>query len=427
MYNHLNTTAPCGKPLETKALMSSPSVPVAAALRPAATIVVVRPASHGPEVLMLLRADKGDHNSGAWVFPGGLVDRGDRACHACCTDLDDAAASHRLDLAEGGLDYYVAAIRECFEEAGLLFALGEHGRIPDLREDPGKGLLALRQPIGRGELDLGAVCREHGLRLATGHLHYLAHWITPPGMAKRFDTRFFLAAAPPAQCATHDAVETLDHGWFRPADLLAGGDARRLLAVTRAMLEAVAGFDDVDALLRWAASAREVKTVMRRRCRDAQGPQVLMPDHPAWPEVGLLDPEGAGTAWCELREGVPTRLSPRVHRLTHAGGNSYLVGDGARGWALIDPPPPAAGAPLLELTGGREPVVLSTGEAGGPRTAPGPGPFLEAVAAPAGTAWLLREDQMLFTGPWMPSAGSAPSLHGAAWAAPARGFLRPLG
>lgn len=212
---------------------------------------------------MLQRADRGDHNSGAWVFPGGLVDRGDRAMHGCCDGLDDAAASRRLSLPEGGLDFYVAAIRECFEEAGLLFARDERGCFPssDLQAKlaPARGLVA------RGERDFGALCRDSGLALAADLLHYVAHRVTPQGMPKRFDTRFFLAALPAGQQASSDATELVQDGWFRPGDLLRDSEGRKLLLVTRNMLEMLAGFDDVDALMRWAASPREVPRIERRR------------------------------------------------------------------------------------------------------------------------------------------------------------------
>src|SRR5918993_4330592 len=87
--------------------------------RPAATIVVLRDGRDGIEVLLSRRAERGDHNSGAWVFPGGIVEAGDGLAHAACDRLSDEQASRRLGLASGGLDYYVAAIRECFEESGL--------------------------------------------------------------------------------------------------------------------------------------------------------------------------------------------------------------------------------------------------------------------------------------------------------------------
>src|SRR3954471_4451205 len=89
--------------------------------RPAATLVVARDGAQGVDVLLLLRAERGDHNSGAWVFPGGLVDAADHDAYGC-TQGDDAVVSRRLGLACGGLAYPIAAVRECFEESGLLFA-----------------------------------------------------------------------------------------------------------------------------------------------------------------------------------------------------------------------------------------------------------------------------------------------------------------
>jgi 8-oxo-dGTP pyrophosphatase MutT (NUDIX family) len=172
--------------------------------RAAATLVVVRDAPHGLEVLLLRRAEKGDHNSGAWVFPGGLVDPADRACHAACIGLGDAAASARLGVQQGGLDHYVAAIRECFEEAGLLFAVDASDRLISLHGEVGERLSALRRPLHAGTCEVADLCRDFGLRLACDRLFYVAHWITPLGRPKRFDTRFFLAALPPGQTSMHD-------------------------------------------------------------------------------------------------------------------------------------------------------------------------------------------------------------------------------
>ena len=91
--------------------------------RAAASLILLRDAPGGPEVLLLTRADKpGDQNSGASVFPGGLLDASDRGHYPRCRGLDDAAASARLGLSSDGLHYWVAAVRECFEEAGLLLA-----------------------------------------------------------------------------------------------------------------------------------------------------------------------------------------------------------------------------------------------------------------------------------------------------------------
>src|SRR5258706_4742689 len=126
--------------------------------RPAATLVVVRDAPAGLEVLLLLRAERGDHNSGAWVFPGGVVDRRDRDWHGCCHRGDDRGTSALLEVDEGGLDYPVAALRECFEECGLLFAVDAGGMPPS--GDTLAALQAWRGPLHRGERTLGEFCAE---------------------------------------------------------------------------------------------------------------------------------------------------------------------------------------------------------------------------------------------------------------------------
>ena len=187
--------------------------------RAAATLVVVRDAaSGGIEVLLSRRAERGDHNSGAWVFPGGMVDPGDRAAHACCVGLDDATASAQLGVKESGLDFHIAAVRECFEESGLLFASDADGQLITLDAVGdtafGPSIAEWRGPLHRGERSLVELCAETGLRLAVDRLAYLSHWLTPPGRAKRFDTRFFIAAAPPAQIGAHDGTGTLKINGF---------------------------------------------------------------------------------------------------------------------------------------------------------------------------------------------------------------------
>src|SRR5690349_21701412 len=156
--------------------------------RPSATLVVVRNGAQGLEVLLSRRAERGDHNSGAWVFPGGLLDGGDRAAHACCAGLDDVAASARLELEAHGLDYYVAAVRECFEESGLLFAYDARGELLQLDAELAERIAPWRGALHRGERSLGELCEAFGVRLAVDRLAYLSHWITPPIRPKRFDT-----------------------------------------------------------------------------------------------------------------------------------------------------------------------------------------------------------------------------------------------
>ena len=326
-----------------------PLRPPLGAPRAAATLVVVRDAAVGIEVLLLRRAERGDLNSGAWVFPGGMVEAGDRDVHAWCAGVDAAAASQRLGLPGGGLDYYVAAVRECFEEAGLLFALDADGAMLSERADAASAeLAAWRGPLHRGERRLADLCAQHGLRLAMDRLVYFSHWLTPPGRPKRFDTRFFIAEAPATQVATHDDTEMVEQQWLRPADALAQAAALKLMTPTLKTIEAVARFDSVAALLAWARAPREIALVMPHIGIGGQGPRPVTPDEPAWAEIGRIDPEGRGTASYEIRPGEPVVLSTRVIRVTANNGsvmtgpgtNTYLVGGGAANeWAVIDPGP----------------------------------------------------------------------------------------
>ena len=208
----------------------APSAPI----RRAATLVILRPSKAGPQLLLLRRADKGDQNSNAWVFPGGLVDPGDAQCHDICHGLNDAQASAQLQLPAGGLDHHVAAIRECFEEAGLLLA-------------------EQRRRLAQGEVELKAMCEQQGIQLAAKRLHYIAHWITPPVRPKRFDTRFFLTTVAADQQAENDTIETVHHQWIRPADMLSSAEASRLMAPQRSVLETLAAFDSLPAIVQWAA------------------------------------------------------------------------------------------------------------------------------------------------------------------------------
>lgn len=331
--------------------------------RPAATVVVLRDGAHGPEALLLRRAERGDHNSGAWVFPGGLVDAADHEARAYAGRFDAAAAAARLRTDEAtALAHLAAALRECFEECGLLFA----APLP-----PAGRLHGWRAPLARGERSLAALCAAEGLTLALDELVYLSHWITPVGRAKRFDTRFFVARAPAGQEPAHDAHELVEQRWLRPADALAAGAALRLMTPTRRTLEWLQPFADVAAALAWARAQPEVPAILGRVATGAQGERPVAPDEPAWAEIGRLDPAGRGDALYEIRAGHPVRLSPRVIRVTAAnrgvmtgpGTNSYLVGGGLRNtWAVIDPGPDDAAhvEALLAAAPGPIEAILAT-------------------------------------------------------------------
>ena len=316
--------------------------------RPAATIVVLRDGANGIEVLLSRRAERGDHNSGAWVFPGGIVEPGDALAHRACDGLDDAEASRRLGLVRGGLDYWVAAIRECFEESGLLFARGGGDALVDLDGIDAARLSPWRLALHRCEQSITDFCAAERLRLAVDQLVYLSHWLTPLGRAKRFDTRFFIAAAPAAQTAVHDGTELVEQLWITPREALARSESLRMLTPTLKTLETIGRFPTVAEAMAWASASRDVGLVMPRVGNGRHGMRPVTPDEPAWAELGRIDPAGHGNGSYDIVPDRAVRLSERVIRvsadngsvMTGPGTNTYLIGGpGAASWSVIDPGP----------------------------------------------------------------------------------------
>ena len=336
--------------------------------RPAATLILARDGAEGPEVFLMQRTLTANFVAGAYVFPGGALDPGDADPYWAdnAEGYTDREASGALGLDQGGLAYWIAAIRECFEESGLLLAFDAGGAAPEPTE-----LAALRARVAAGEMDFNTLCRQRGLRPALSALRYFSHWITPPGLPRRFDTRFFLAAAPAEQTATPDQVETINHAWLRPADAL---DLQKrgeidLVFATIQTLKALSQFDSVDAMLRHAEGLDAVPALMPRASTGSKGRRMLLPGDHAYAEVGKLDPYGEGQVWSEIVAGQPVRLSERVRRLTAPnpgymtgpGTNSYLV-ESAGQLAVIDPGPADEGhiEALLRESGGRLRWILVT-------------------------------------------------------------------
>ena len=221
-------------------MAKQPATPV-----PAATVLLVRDGSDGLEVFMVVRHHQIDFASGALVFPGGKIARGDSdptlrlRCEGA-EELDDTALGLR-----------VAAIREVFEECGILLARprGETRLLTGARI---AALDALRGPLDKGEISMGEVAEREDLVLACDLLTPYAHWITPAMMPKRFDTHFYLAVAPADQVAVHDGAESVDSVWIRPQQAIEEGEVGtrtvifptllnlRKLACSRTVAEAIA-------------------------------------------------------------------------------------------------------------------------------------------------------------------------------------------
>jgi 8-oxo-dGTP pyrophosphatase MutT (NUDIX family) len=261
---------------------------------PAATVTLVRDAPRGLEVLMLQRNHSLAFMPGVHVFPGGAIDAADDApaLHALCAGLDDAAASRRLGLARGGLAYWIAAIREAFEEAGILLAYDASGAIVSLRGAAAERFAAHRRRLGHKASGFGDFARQEGLRLAADRLRYFGHWITPVGAPRRYDTRFFLAVAPEDQEARADERETIAHAWVKPAEALAL-HAREALAMrfpTIRTLERFAACTTSVELIAEIESAGVVPALLPRTTRDGRS---VLPGEPGYEEAGTVEGRGA--------------------------------------------------------------------------------------------------------------------------------------
>jgi 8-oxo-dGTP pyrophosphatase MutT (NUDIX family) len=192
--------------------------------RPASTILLLRDEKERREieVFMMVRHYEIDFNSGALVFPGGSVDKGDREIinrpelYTGGEGLDEAALSFRI-----------AAIRETFEESGILLARENGTNTLVSAKRAAEIEAAHRAALCEGKTTFLEVLTGNGMRLALDELVPYAHWVTPEGMPKRFDTWFFLAAAPPEQAGAHDGKESTDSLWLSPHEALAGADSGR--------------------------------------------------------------------------------------------------------------------------------------------------------------------------------------------------------
>ena len=189
---------------------------------PAATILMLRDGDQGLETFMVVRHHQVDFASGALVFPGGRIDAQDGKVRDYCEGVDEAD--------DTTLAFRVGAIREAFEESGILLA-----RPKGQTELVGGRRLAeldkYRDPLNRGELGLKKFLENKELVLACDLLQHFAHWTTPEMMPKRFDTHFYLAAAPWDHVAVHDGHESVDSIWISPPEALAGAKSGKYTIV----------------------------------------------------------------------------------------------------------------------------------------------------------------------------------------------------
>lgn len=246
-------------------------------IRLAATVMLIRDNPAGLQVYMVKRPGRGDFPD-LHVFPGGKVDEDDWQPDSC-PKLTDQEASARLGVSAGGLRYWVAVARECFEECGVLLANSATGPIQlDAAQQQSVG--ASRQNLLQGDITWATVLQQQQVTIASDRLVYFSHWITPPSVPRRFDTRFFLAAMPADQNAAADTDETADDGhWVNPSEALenARQGEWQMIEPTKRSLETLSQYSSVEQALQEVGSERHV-----RPWTEAAGQQGMQPFRPDW-------------------------------------------------------------------------------------------------------------------------------------------------
>jgi len=303
------------------------SVPI----RPAATVLLLRDAPQGFEVLMTRRSPAANFAPGAYVFPGGTIDEADAQSH-------DVAAK-RPTQDDLRLTQAIAAIRESFEELGVLLVRRKDGQTA--------------QPSELATLDrhksLPGQCRERGLVLTADEVFVLAHWITDRDLPRRFDVPFLVARMPSGQTPVADETEQFEPVWVRPADALERHKAGTFFMIfpTIRTLERLAQFNTVDAVLAACASEQPLWTSCPR-AGWLNGVETRYMEHESpYGELALVSPDGQIAHHLDWRSDQPARLLKNISRvtapnpgvMTGPGTNSYLVGGPETGFLVIDPGP----------------------------------------------------------------------------------------
>jgi len=234
--------------MSKRATLDGPSLTDVPVARPSSTVVLAREAPGAAELLMVRRHEKSSFG-GAFAFPGGVLEDADGLVAAHCDGITPEQVDALLGT-ENGLDYFSAAIRELFEESGVLLA-----DIGDSDVDLDK----VRKELNRGDLDWGGFVTAAGVRLHCSVLNYFSYWITPEALPKRYSTRFFLAAMPDDQVALHCGGELTDSCWISAGDALRAEreGSMPMHFPTIMTLKSLALHESLDAMLQWAESRAE--------------------------------------------------------------------------------------------------------------------------------------------------------------------------
>jgi recombination protein RecT len=312
-------------------------------VRAAATVLLLRDSEAGIEVLMTRRSGTASFAPGAYVFPGGQIDAADEAAARI--------AARRPSQSGLQLTQAITAIREGFEELGVLLARHADGR-PVSAQDIASMDRDTASPVSFAEQ-----CAARGLVLASDQVFSLAHWITDRDLPKRFDVPFLVARMPEGQTPTADESEQFEPCWVRPADALARHAAGSFFMIfpTVRTLQRLAAYANVDAVLQACAPQGGAEQPLWTSCPRAglllgQDARYMESDSP-YGELALVCPDGQllhALDWqseraVPLLRNVQRLTAPNPGAMTGPGTNSYIVGDAATGYLVIDPGPNDAG------------------------------------------------------------------------------------
>ena len=300
----------------------------------AATVLLVRDGPQGLEVLMTRRSMTASFAPGAYVFPGGGVDAADHAAHPY--------ARRRTTQSDLHLTQAIAAIRESFEELGILLARHANGQMANTAD-----IAALDRKASADVF--AAQCQARGLTLAADEVFVLAHWITDRDLPRRFDVPFLVARMPDAQTPVADEKEQFEPVWVRPADALSRHAEGNFFIIypTIRTLERLQSYATVDSVMAACAGEQPWFTSCPRAAW-LGGEEVRYMEHePPFGELALTCPDGQIVHHLDWVTDQPVLLLKNVQRLTAPnpgvmtgpGTNSYLVGDPDTGYAAIDPGP----------------------------------------------------------------------------------------
>ena len=233
-------------------------------IRPAATVIIAREATPQYEIFMLRRTNAAAFAGGMYVFPGGRADEHDGSSDYQGLYQEPAPYQSGQQAALGGewQRYWLTGIRETFEESGFMLAYDETGDVLSYDEVSHLRFHDYRAALHAGDITLAQICNQEKLTLAIDLIHFFNRWITPPGRPRRFDTRFFITAAPPSQTGVHDGFETVDSLWISPSQALEkyARDEFGLMKVTEMQLNTFNEFTTLTELLTMAKDNKDFPT-----------------------------------------------------------------------------------------------------------------------------------------------------------------------